>query len=136
MAASTRRSCASGSGGLDGIDEIVLSLTARGLTTGEVSAHFAEVYGAKVSKDTISRITEKVVEGMTEWAQPATGPGAVSSERCESSWCALACPSLHGLLWCLVTEAQAWPVVEFRGDAVELVGGPSVEVGSLREVLA
>ena len=51
----------------DGVDEIVLSLTARGLTTGEVSAHFAEVYGAKVSKDTISRITEKVVEEMTEW---------------------------------------------------------------------
>lgn len=53
---------------LDGIDEIVLSLTARGLTTGEVAAHFAEVYGAKVSKDTISRITDKVVEEMTEWA--------------------------------------------------------------------
>jgi putative transposase len=52
---------------LNGIDEIVLSLTARGLTTGEVSAHFAEVYGAKVSKDTISRITDKVVEEMTEW---------------------------------------------------------------------
>jgi len=52
---------------LDGIDQIVLSLTARGLTTGEVAAHFAEVYGAKVSKDTISRITKKVVEEMTEW---------------------------------------------------------------------
>ena len=33
---------------LDGIDQIVLSLTARGLTTGEVAAHFAEVYGATV----------------------------------------------------------------------------------------
>ena len=53
---------------LDGIDEIVLSLTARGLTTGEVAAHFEQVYGAKVSKDTISRITDKVVEEMTEWA--------------------------------------------------------------------
>jgi transposase-like protein len=53
---------------LDGIDEIVLSLTARGLTTGEVSAHFAEVYGANVSKDTISRITDKVVEEMSEWS--------------------------------------------------------------------
>ena len=52
---------------LNGIDEIVLSLTARGLTTGEVAAHFDEVYGAKVSKDTISRITDKVVEEMTEW---------------------------------------------------------------------
>jgi putative transposase len=28
-------------------------LTARGLTTGDISAHFAEVYGATVSKDTI-----------------------------------------------------------------------------------
>jgi putative transposase len=53
---------------LDGIDEIVLSLTARGLTTGEVAAHFAEVYGAKVSPDTISRITDKVLEEMAEWA--------------------------------------------------------------------
>jgi putative transposase len=52
---------------LDGVDEIVLSLTARGLTTGEIAAHFAEVYGATVSRDTISRITDKVIEEMTEW---------------------------------------------------------------------
>jgi putative transposase len=52
---------------LDGIDQIVVSLTARGLTTGEISAHFEEVYGAKVSKDTISRITDKVIEEMAEW---------------------------------------------------------------------
>jgi putative transposase len=52
---------------LEGIDEIVLSLTARGLTTGEVAAHFEEVYGAKISRDTISRITDKVIEEMTEW---------------------------------------------------------------------
>ena len=50
------------------IDQIVLSLTAKGLTTGEIAAHFAEVYGAKVSKDTISRITDKVVAEMAEWA--------------------------------------------------------------------
>ena len=52
---------------LDGIDQIVLSLTARGLATGEVAAHFAEVCGATVSKDTISRITDKVVEEMATW---------------------------------------------------------------------
>jgi transposase-like protein len=52
---------------LDGVDQIVLSLTARGLTTGEICAHFAEVYGAKVSKDTISRITDKVIDDMAEW---------------------------------------------------------------------
>ena len=52
---------------LTGVDEIVLSLTARGLTSGEVSAHLAEVYGAQVSKETISRITDKVIDEMTEW---------------------------------------------------------------------
>lgn len=36
---------------LTGIDEVVLSLTAKGLTTGEVAAYFAGVYGASVSKD-------------------------------------------------------------------------------------
>ncbi len=33
---------------LTGVDEIVLSLYAKGLTTGEISAHFAEIYGASV----------------------------------------------------------------------------------------
>jgi transposase-like protein len=62
---------------LDGIDEIVLSLTARGLTTGEVAAHFDEVYGAKVSRDTISRITDKVLEEMTEWQNRPLDAGRV-----------------------------------------------------------
>ena len=53
---------------LNGVDEIVLSLYAKGLTTGEISAHFAEIYGASVSKETISRITDKVLEEMNDWA--------------------------------------------------------------------
>jgi putative transposase len=52
---------------LNGVDEVVLSLYAKGLTTGEISAHFAEIYGASVSKETISRITDKVLEEMQEW---------------------------------------------------------------------
>jgi putative transposase len=52
---------------LNGVDEIVLSLYAKGLTTGEISAHFAEIYGASVSKETISRITDRVVEEMQSW---------------------------------------------------------------------
>jgi putative transposase len=50
------------------VDEIVLSLYAKGLTTGEISAHFAEIYGASVSKEAVSRITDKVVAEMQEWA--------------------------------------------------------------------
>lgn len=59
---------------LTGVDESVLSLSAKGLTTGEIPAHFAEVFGASVSKDTISRITEKVI-GDDRMAEPAPGPG-------------------------------------------------------------
>ena len=53
---------------LSGVDEIVLSLYAKGLTTGEISAHFAEIYGASVSKETVSRITDRVLEEMTDWS--------------------------------------------------------------------
>ncbi|WP_435062418.1 IS256 family transposase, partial [Amycolatopsis thermoflava] len=53
---------------LTDVDEIVLSLYAKGMTTGEISAHFAEIYGASVSKETISRITDKVVAEMQDWA--------------------------------------------------------------------
>jgi len=52
---------------LTDVDEIVLSLYAKGLTTGEISAHFAEIYGASISKETISRITDKVIDEMQEW---------------------------------------------------------------------
>ena len=71
---------------LTGVDEIVLSLYARGLTTGEISAHFAEIYGASVSKETVSRITDRVIEEMQAWQsrpldadfQPAV-PAAVAA---------------------------------------------------------
>ena len=53
---------------LSGVDEVVLSLYAKGLTTGEISAHFAEIYGASVSKETVSRITDKIVDEMAEWS--------------------------------------------------------------------
>src|SRR3954454_23793463 len=49
---------------LCGVDELVISLVAKGLTTGEVQAHLAEVYGAQVSRETISKITDAVVERM------------------------------------------------------------------------
>jgi transposase-like protein len=59
---------------LSGVDEMVLSLSARGLTHGEISAHLAEVYGAEVSKSTISTITDKVMDGMAEWQNRPLDP--------------------------------------------------------------
>jgi putative transposase len=52
---------------MSGVDELVISLSAKGLTTGEIAAHLADVYGAEVSKDTISRITDAVVDELAGW---------------------------------------------------------------------
>lgn len=59
---------------LGSLDAVVLSLTAKGLTGGEISAHLEEIYGASVSKDTISRITDRVVEEMNEWMSRPLDP--------------------------------------------------------------
>jgi transposase-like protein len=44
------------------------------LTHGDISAHLAEVYGASVSKSTISTITDKVMDGMAEWQNRPLDP--------------------------------------------------------------
>jgi putative transposase len=59
---------------LSGVDDLVISLSAKGLTHGEISAHLAEVYGAQVSKQTISTITDRVIEGMSEWQNRPLDP--------------------------------------------------------------
>ena len=50
-----------------GVDQMALSPSAKGLTHGEISAHLEEIYGAKVSKETVTRITDGILETMTEW---------------------------------------------------------------------
>ena len=52
---------------LPGVDEVVPSPYARGLAAGEISAHFQEIYGADVSRETVSRITARVVAEKDEW---------------------------------------------------------------------
>jgi putative transposase len=53
---------------LHGVDSMVISLTAKGLTTGEVQAHLAETYGTDVSRETISKITDRVLDDLADWA--------------------------------------------------------------------
>ena len=52
---------------LSDVDAVAISLYAKGLTAGEIGAHFQELYGASVSKDTVSRITDRVIEDMQAW---------------------------------------------------------------------
>jgi putative transposase len=52
---------------LNGVDSMVISLTAKGLTTGEVEAHLMETYGTNISRETISKITDAVLEDIGLW---------------------------------------------------------------------
>lgn len=52
---------------LSGFDEQVLSLYAKGFTTGDIVEHVEEIYGSRVSKDLVSRVTDAVVAEMVEW---------------------------------------------------------------------
>src|SRR5580692_10134259 len=49
------------------VDEMILSLYARGMTTRDIAAHLAEVYGADVSPALISKVTGVVAEEITAW---------------------------------------------------------------------
>jgi putative transposase len=52
---------------LGGVEDLIVSLTAKGLTTGEVCAHLGEVYGVEASKDQITAVTDRVMDTLAEW---------------------------------------------------------------------
>jgi putative transposase len=59
---------------LAGFDDAVLSLYAKGLTTGDIVNHLADVYGSEVSRDLVSRVTDAVVEQMSQWQRRPLDP--------------------------------------------------------------
>jgi putative transposase len=52
---------------LDGLSGNVISLYAKGMTTGDIQAHLLEIYGTEISRETISKITDQIVEDMASW---------------------------------------------------------------------
>src|SRR4051794_762749 len=53
----------------EGFDEKILGLYSRGLSTRDIEAHLAEIYGVKVGRDLISKVTDAVMEDVRAWAQ-------------------------------------------------------------------
>jgi putative transposase len=52
---------------LDGLADNVISLYAKGMTTGDIQAHLAEIYDTSISRETISKITDRILEDMNAW---------------------------------------------------------------------
>ena len=52
---------------LAGFDEAVISLYAKGMTTGDIVNHLADVYGDEVSRDLVSKVTDQILNDMADW---------------------------------------------------------------------
>lgn len=51
------------------IEEKILSMYAKGMTTGDIEAHIHDIYGVDVFDTTVSRITDKILPVAKEWQQ-------------------------------------------------------------------
>jgi putative transposase len=52
---------------LDGLDANVISLYAKGMSTGDIKAYLDDMYDTDISRDTISRITDQILGDLTTW---------------------------------------------------------------------
>ena len=51
------------------VEEKILSMYAKGMTTGDIESHIRDIYGLEVSDTTVSRITDKILPVAKEWQQ-------------------------------------------------------------------
>jgi putative transposase len=59
---------------LDGLTGNVISLYAKGMTTGDIQGHLAEIYDTDISRETISKITDAIVDDMVAWQNRPLDP--------------------------------------------------------------
>jgi putative transposase len=52
---------------LAGLDEKILGLYAGGMTVRDISTHLSDLYGVELGRDTISRVTDAVMEDVEAW---------------------------------------------------------------------
>ena len=50
-----------------GFDDKIIALYARGMTTREIAEHIGELYGAEISADLVSAVTDSVLEEVAAW---------------------------------------------------------------------
>ena len=108
---------------LTGVDEMVLSLDAKGLTTSEISAHFAKSYGAVISKEwpvTVSAVNSMnpgftaragdcLRSGKVPWVTGRSGSAIVNYVRANTlGWSRVWDGTGPGLWWC---DSASMPVV-------------------------
>ena len=61
------------------VEEKILSMYAKGMTTGDIEAHIRDIYGLEVSDTTVSRITDKILPVAKEWQRISSLPVRITS---------------------------------------------------------
>src|SRR5215216_6422387 len=56
------------------IEDAILGMYSRGMTTSDVRHQVLDIYGLEISETTVSNITERVMESAKEWQQRALDP--------------------------------------------------------------
>ena len=56
---------------IDGLDEKIIAMYARGMSVRDIRSHLEELYGLEVSPDLISRVTDAVLDEVKEWRSRA-----------------------------------------------------------------
>ena len=68
---------------LAGFDDAVLCLYAKGMTTGDITNHLADIYGTDVSRDLVSQVTDAVIEDMQQWQSRPLDSVSDRADRCD-----------------------------------------------------
>ncbi len=50
-----------------GLDDRVLGLYAGGMSVRDIARHLSELYGTEIGRDTVSRVTDAVLEDIAAW---------------------------------------------------------------------
>src|SRR5438034_6151993 len=109
---------------LEGFNGRIIALYARGMTTRDIRAHLREMYEVEVSPDLISRVTDAVVEELTEWQSRPLDAGRIPvivanhrrvcwrAHRC-MAWCGVRSPRhRRGRSLSSARTLSSWPAVQ------------------------
>lgn len=59
---------------LAGLDERILGLYAGGMAVRDIEQHLCDLYGTEIGRDTISRVTDAVLEDVQAWRTRCAAP--------------------------------------------------------------
>ena len=102
---------------LSGLDEQIISLYAKGLTTGDIAAHLFDVFAKNIDRSTISRITDGIVDDMESWqSRPLDAAWFLTmvANRLSSF------PLCHELAGSAVAKTKTGSIVQFGLDPLHL----------------